>query len=286
MANKPRKALGRGLGALIPGGPSDEGPAAAGQKSVRIDLIRANPKQPRRDFDEDALAELAQSITEVGLIEPIVVRPAGEGYEIIAGERRWRACQRAGIAEVPVVVREATDREVLILALIENLQREDLNPIEVAEAYQRMGEEFSFTQEQIAQRVGKDRATVANMLRLLKLAPAVQQAVRDGTLSMGHARAIAVIDDKARQQAVAKQCIDKGLNVRQLEALLRAAAEEPAGKKPPAAPADPNLRAVIERLKRTFGTKVTFAGKADHGKLSFEFYSSEEFDRLLEKLLS
>ena len=282
---KPRKALGRGLGALIPGGPSDEAPGE-GQKTVRLDLIRANPKQPRRSFHEDELAELAQTIEKVGLMQPIVVRPAGQGFEIISGERRWRAAQRVGLQEVPVVVRDASEREVLTLALIENLQRSNLNPIEEADGYARLQAEHGLTQEQIAEAVGKDRATVANLLRLLKLAPQVQQWVRDGALSMGHARAIAAVDEKDRQQSIAKEVIDKGLSVRQLEALLRAESEEPKAKKPVAAPSDPNLRDVIERLKRSFGTKVTFAGKADKGKLTFEYYSAEEFDRLLEKLLS
>lgn len=281
---KQRKALGRGLGALIPGGPADEAPAE-GLKTVRIDLVRANPKQPRKHFSDDELAELAGTIEKIGIMQPIVVRPAGDGFEIISGERRWRAAQRAGLAEVPVVVRDAGEREVLTMALIENLQRVNLNPIEEAEGYHRLSEDFGYTQEQIAEAVGKDRATVANLMRLLRLAPQVQQWVREGVLSMGHARAIAAVDDKGRQAALAKQVIDKGLSVRQLEALLRAAAEAPAAPKAKTV-ADPNLRDVLDRLKRSFGTKVTFSGKADKGKLTFEYYSADEFDRLLEKLLS
>lgn len=282
---KPRKALGRGLGALIPGGPADEPAGSEGQKTVRIDAVRANPKQPRKQFSENELVELASTIEKIGIMQPIVVRPQGDGYEIISGERRWRAAQRAGLRDVPVVVREASEREVLTMALIENLQRVNLNPIEEAEGYHHLSESFGFTQEQIAEAVGKDRATVANLMRLLRLAPMVQQWVRDGALSMGHARAIAAVDDKGRQSALAKQVIDKGLSVRQLEALLREQTAEPKDKKA-AAIADPNLRDVVERLKRSFGTKVSFSGKADKGKLTFEYYSADEFDRLLEKLLS
>lgn len=281
---KQRKALGRGLGALIPGGPADE-PPSEGQKTVRIDAVRANPKQPRKQFSEDEIVELAGTIEKIGIMQPIVVRPAGEGFEIISGERRWRAAQRAGLRDVPVVVRDAGDREVLMLAMIENLQRVNLNPMEEAEGFQRLSEDFGYTQEQIAEAVGKDRATVANLMRLLRLAPQVQQWVRDGAISMGHARAIAAVDDKARQIALAKQVIEKGMSVRQLESQIREQAAEPKDKKA-AAIADPNLRDVLERLKRSFGTKVTFAGKADKGKLTFEYYSADEFDRLLEKLLS
>jgi ParB family chromosome partitioning protein len=285
---KQRKALGRGLGALIPGGSSDDAPASGGgegPKVVAIDAIRANPKQPRKHFADDELQELSDTIGKVGLMQPIVVRPQGDGYEIISGERRWRASQRAGLREVPIVIRDATEREVLTLAMIENLQRVNLNPLEEAEGYQRLAEEFGYTQEQIAAAVGKDRSTVTNLMRLLKLAPTVQQWVRDGALSMGHARAIAAVDDKGRQTALAKQVIEKGLSVRQLEALLRAQAEEKKDSGPAGRIADPNLRDVIERLKRSFGTKVTFSGKAERGKLVFEYYSAEEFDQLLDKLL-
>ncbi len=282
---KTRRALGRGLGALIPGGGGDIAPPSEGQKNVGLDLIRANPSQPRKQFDEDELESLAASIRESGMMQPIVVRPQGDGYEIIAGERRWRAAQRAELKDVPIIVREASEREVLVMALVENLQRVDLNPIEEAEGYSRLAEEFKMTQDDVARSVGKDRTTVTNLLRLLKLAPPVQQFVRDGKLAMGHARAIAAIEDKPRQIALASLAVQKELSVRQVEALIRDAAAEKKEAKTPTKIADPNLRDVIERLKRSFGTKVSMSGQPDRGKLVFEYYTAEEFDRLLERLL-
>jgi ParB family chromosome partitioning protein len=280
-----RKALGRGLGALIPGGGGDTSPSTEGQKSVGLDRIRANPAQPRKSFDEDELESLAASIRESGLMQPIVVRTQGDGFEIIAGERRWRAAQRAELKEVPIVIREASEREVLVMALVENLQRVDLNPIEEAEGYSRLAEEFKMTQDDVARSVGKDRTTVTNLLRLLKLAPPVQQLVRDGKLAMGHARAIAAIEDKQRQIALATLAVEKELSVRQVETMIREAATEKKETKTPAKITDPNLRDVIERLKRSFGTKVSLNGQPDRGRLVFEYYTSEEFERLLERLL-
>ncbi len=287
---KQRKALGRGLGALIPGSDNEETSVAPSGAKTRlpIEKLAPNPHQPRVDFDEEELDALTASIREVGLIQPILVSPEGEDtYRIIAGERRWRASQRAGLTEVPVVVREVTEREALAIALIENLQRVDLNPIEEALGYRRLQEEFGLTQEEVARNVGKERSTVANFLRLLKLDPTVQQLVREGQLSMGHARVLVTIQDPARQLDLANLAIDRELSVRQMEALGRASAEG-AGDKAPVVSAftsDPNVRDLLERMRRRFGTKVQVAGSNQKGKIVLEYFSADEFDRLIEQLL-
>lgn len=280
-----RKALGRGLGALIPGSEGGGGTATTEDRNtVPVESLFPNPHQPRKHFDEDELEELASSIREAGLMQPILVSPLDDGYQIIAGERRWRAVQLAGLTHVPVVIREVTEREALALAMIENLQRVDLNPLEEAEGYRRLADEFSLTQEEVARAVGKDRSTVANLLRLLKLDDAVQRMVRDGQLSMGHARVLVTIQDPKRQRELARLVVDQELSVRQMEALGRAAGEQPK-KKAGTTPADPNLRDLLDQVTRRFGTKVQFAGSPDKGKIVLEYFSAEEFDRLIEQLL-
>lgn len=283
-----RKALGRGLSALIPSATASQVVESQSVVTVSIHTIRANPHQPRKRFDEASLAELAASIKEVGLVQPILVTPAGDGYQIVAGERRWRAAQLAGLDEVPVIVREVGEQEAFALALIENLQRVDLDPIEEATGYQRLATEYGLTQEQIAQAVGKDRATVANLMRLLKLPQSVQRLVSEGKLPMGHARVLVGLADPAKQIELANLAVEKDLSTRQMESLGRAVQRassklgEPIAKTPP----DPNERDLIERLKRRFGTKVRIAGNPRRrGKIILEYYSSEEFDRIIEQLL-
>lgn len=278
-----RKALGRGLGALIPSGEEGGVDTVQERTIVPVESLSPNPHQPRKAFDEDELEELAASIREAGLMQPILVSPVPHGYQIIAGERRWRAVQKAGLTQVPVVIRDVTEREALALAMIENLQRVDLNPIEEAEGYRRLADDFELTQEEVARAVGKERSTVANLLRLLRLDPKVQEMVRGGELSMGHARVLVTIQEPGRQLELARVAIQKGLSVRQMEALCRAAGEP--RKKSAAQPADPNVRDLLEQITRRFGTKVQFAGSSDKGKIILEYYSSEEFDRLVEQLL-
>jgi ParB family transcriptional regulator, chromosome partitioning protein len=223
--------LGRGLGALIPPGAAEHGAAVGGGlQELPIAAIRPNPYQPRADFDEATLGALADSIREVGLLQPVLVRPAGDGYELIAGERRWRAARRVGLQTIPALVRETDDTTALEQALVENLQREDLNPLEEAGAYQQLIEDFHLTHEQAAARVGKGRASISNSLRLLQLPPSIQRAVREGELSMGHARALLGTPDRSFQEALAKRAVKDGLSVRSVEDAVRARNDDPGGK--------------------------------------------------------
>ena len=233
MKGKP--ALGRGLSALLPSR-SDENVPRGTAREVDIDRLVSGRFQPRQDFPDRSLAELADSIREQGVVQPIVVVPRGDRFEIVAGERRWRAARKAGLERVPVVVREkATDRDLLEIALVENLQREDLNPLEAAAAYARLREEFQLTQEDVARRVGKDRATIANSLRLLKLPPAVREKVRDGSLSAGHARALLALASPDDQVSVAEEIVRRALSVRQTESRIRALTAGTRITRPPAA---------------------------------------------------
>ena len=277
-----RKALGRGLDALLPQKAPAEGDASLQQ--VDIDLVRPNPRQPREHFNEEALDRMAASLTERGMLQPLVVRRAGEGFELIAGERRWRAAQRAGWHRVPVIVREASPNEALELALIENLQREDLNPIEEARAYEMLAKETGLTQEVVAERVGRERSTVANYLRLLRLADRVQQLLVEGALSMGHARALLGLDDAAAQIRLANAAVSGGWSVRQTEAKVRAERRGRAaagGKKEK----DPDTAAAEERMTRALGTAVRILGR-ERGRIEIRFASLEELERLYELLIS
>jgi len=274
-----RPALGRGLSALIP----DNQKSQDSTTEIDLDLLRPNRFQPRALFDDERLDELAQSIQSNGVIQPIVARRRGGMFEIIAGERRWRAAQRAGLLKVPVVVREVPDDKLLEVALIENIQRENLNPIDEAQAYQRLGDEFGLTQEQIANAVGKDRSSVANYLRLLKLSAEIQQDVASGLLSMGHARAILGLDGDAPQLTVAKAVIARGLSVRDTEALVRRIGRGPAPVQA-AAPADVHTRHAEDRLKLSLGTRVRIVRKGAGGRIEIEFVSEDELQRLYEYL--
>jgi ParB family chromosome partitioning protein len=280
MADK-RPALGRGLSALIPDAPAA---APSNERALEIDTDRLRPGrfQPRTTMDESRIEELARSIKSNGIIQPIVVRKVDNGYEIVAGERRWRASQRAGLLKVPVVVRDIPEEKLLAVALIENIQREDLNPIEEAVAYKRLGDEYQLTQEAIADAVGKDRSSVANYMRLLKLPQEVRGNVGSGALSMGHARAILGLADEAAQLRVSREVVAKNLSVRETEALVKRATQAPAEK--PAPEKDVHTRAAEDRLRFSLGTRVHIARKRKGGKIEIDFTSEGELQRLFELL--
>lgn len=303
MASK--KVLGRGLGAFFPDYEKSEGSDQASDDasssyldpkkrvnvviSVPVQNIRPNPHQPRKEFDESRLQELADSIGEHGLIQPITVRYIGEHrFELISGERRLRATKMAGIKEVPAYVREADDDDILAFALIENIQREELNPIEVAMGYKRLIDECQFTQEQAAQKVGKNRSTVTNMLRLLNLPASVQAALRDQSISMGHARALLAVDDPKAQEKLLNKAIEKGYSVRQIEQEIRKW-KKPSNKKSSkssgkdlTAEEKALYRDISDRLRSKLSTKVAVKPKKKGGEIRIEYFSNDELDRLLE----
>jgi ParB family chromosome partitioning protein len=292
---KPPRGLGRGLDALFPARPAPAPPTQSGQSygegnvfSCAVEKIRPQRGQPRRHIDEQALEELAQSIREHGLIEPLVVRRRGEGeFEIIAGERRWRAAQRAGLREVLVVVRDVSDKHAFELALIENIQREDLNAIELAEALDRLMRELSYTQDALAQRIGKDRSTIANALRLLKLPERVRNLVIGGELSEGHARALLGAPDDLSLATLADKVIKGRLSVRQAEALVRAA-KSASGEAPKGGRKSGKSAAVRDlelRLERKLGTKCEVRDRDGKGEISVRYSSLDELDRLLDLIL-
>ncbi len=278
-----KKGLGKGLGALIPG---VESSADLPGFKVEIDRIVPNPLQPRRSFDEAKIDELAASVRDQGVIQPILVRRVGEGYELIAGERRLRAARKAGLTEVPVVVREAGSGETLELALVENLQREDLNPMEEASAYQRLQEEFDLTQEEIARRVGKGRPTIANSVRLLLLPREVQQLVASGKLPAGHARALLGLEGETMILAAAREVVGKGLSTRDAERLVARLKSGGRRRRKTAPLSDPDLRALVERLQRSLGTKVRLLhqSKSNRGKIVVEYYSAADLERIVHLL--
>jgi ParB family chromosome partitioning protein len=290
MAEK-RPALGRGLSALIPpAAPAPAvqapGPAAPDAVAIRpseldIDLLVPNPRQPRTHIEAHRLEELAQSIRHNGVIQPILVRQVEGRYEIVAGERRWRAAQRAGLLKVPIVIRQIADEHVLQVALIENIQRENLNPIEEAQAYRRLADEHQMSQEAIAVAVGKDRATIANYLRLLRLPAEVRNDLTSDALSMGHARALLALPDEAAQRRVAREVVARGLSVRDTEALVRK-------ETTPAAvrvdrKGDPNTRAAEDQLKLALGTRVRIVRKGVGGRIEIDFTNESELQRLFEQ---
>jgi ParB family chromosome partitioning protein len=317
MSEVKKRGLGRGLSALLPGGPpsavgavGDARAQPAAPHTVEhtgssvsaaappprpktyfaagIEELYPGPEQPRRRFDEAKLAELAESMKAHGVIVPLVVRPRPEGgYFLIAGERRWRAAQRAGLHEVPVVVQDVQQGTALERALVENLQRADLGPLEEAAAYQRLVDEFGMTQEAIAERIGKDRSTIANSIRLLKLPPPVRQLVEDDRLSMGHARALLALDEPAEIERAARQVVDRQLSVRATEALVKKA-KQPEDRRPPPRPEkSASVRDLEERLTRALGGPVVITedepGKA--GRLEIRYMNLDHLERLLDRLL-
>src|SRR5450432_2650157 len=282
--DNPRRALGRGLSALLPTRPPAAQPSAAHDPTsvnVGIDSIDPNPLQPRRLFQHDRLAELAQSIQANGIVQPLVVRKAGDRYQLVAGERRWRAAKLAGAQEVPVVIRDIPDDRLLEITLVENIQREDLNPIETAVAFTRMETELNLTAEQIGQRTGKDRSTVVNFTRLLHLPNDIQQLVADRRLSAGHARCLLTLPTEDLQRQAAERAVSQNWSVRQLERVTQKMTESRRPKSVDEAAVDPNVKAAIQELERTLGTKVKIVEKAKgKGKIEIEYYSAEDLDRI------
>ncbi len=294
--HNPRKALGKGLSALLPSRPlavmpkpaptAEPSPVHASEEfqSIPLDQIRPNEEQPRESFDGEKLNELAQSIASHGLIQPITVSRDGDGYRIIAGERRWRAARIAGLKEIPALVRSAEGHQLLELALIENIQREDLNPIEVAVAFERLVSQHGLSHEQIAQRTGKDRSTVTNFLRLLKLPPALRDEVVRGNLSMGHARALLNVADEQLQREIAAQAVGKQLSVRETERLVNQLTNKPSNREEANTDKlkeDPNVAAALNEMAMALGTKVRLVRKSDAtGRLEIEYYSQDDLDRI------
>jgi len=292
-----KHGLGRGLGALIPNKPLPDGAFQNVVRHVGVTQIEPNPHQPRKKFAPEALDELAASIREHGLIQPLVLKeiqtPYGSRYQLIAGERRWRAAQRAGLDTVPALIKGATSQEMLELALVENIQRAELNALEEAEAYRQLIQEFEMTQEQVAQKVGKDRTTVSNALRLLKMPDALKEAVLNEVIREGHARALMQINDEPTQNNLLKMVADQNLSVRQTEELVRRtnAKQTENGndishssrlKRPVSSP---DTHAIEEELRRALGTKVELFRSRNGGKIIIEFYSDEELDTIYEKLV-
>lgn len=287
------RGLGKGLDSLIPNAvgnvkeKKDENSKEAKQLEsiVKISMVEPNKEQPRKNFDEDALQELADSIKQFGLIQPILVQDRKDHYEIIAGERRWRAAKIAGLKEVPVIIRDYTEQEIVEISLIENIQREDLNPIEEAQAFKRLLNEFNLKQDEVAERVSKSRAAVTNSIRLLKLCDEVQQMVIEDMISTGHARAILSIEDPAQQYAMAQKIFDEKISVREVEKIIKNL-NKPIKEKKKAI--DSSLEVIYqdveEKLKQSLQTKVTILPKEDgSGKIEIEFFSHEELDRLLDR---
>ena len=275
-----KKALGKGLGVFLP----DDYAILKDERyaEVEIEDIVPNPLQPRLKFKPEAIDELAQSIRESGVIQPIVVVAEGESYKIIVGERRWRAAQKAGLKRIPALVRSIPKEKQLEVSLVENLQRESLNPLEVANVFQRMMDELGFTQEEVADKVGKDRSSVANYLRLLLLPPAVQEYLSEDKLSMGHARALAALENPGAQIALAGEIVRRNLSVRDVEKIVsRSKKAAPVVRK---ADFDPDLRSVEEDLVRVLGTKVTISGNRKKGTIKVLYYSLDDLNRIYDKL--
>jgi ParB family chromosome partitioning protein len=275
-----KKALGKGLGAFIP---EEFGILKEDRYAeVEIEKIRPNPHQPRTQFDEASIDELARSIKETGIIQPLLVVPEEDHYKLIVGERRWRAAQKVGLRVVPVIIRNMTEDKQLEVSLIENIHREDLNPLEIAEAFDRLVNQLGLTQQEVAERVGKDRASVANYIRLLKLPPEIKRLIREGKLSMGQARAILSLEEESLQKKVAFQAVEKSLSVRETEKLVQKFKE-----KPPRAQKslmDPDLKALEEELIQCLGTKVTITGQRNKGTIRIFYFSLEELNRIYDKI--
>ena len=295
--DKPRR-LGRGLEALLAARPATGATAAATSggegapegtsgdslRNVAIAQIRPNPYQPRLHFDPVKLAELAESIRNHGVLQPLIVRRVDGGYQLVSGERRWRASQQAGLSEVPVIVKELDDREALEIALVENVQREDISPLEAAAAYKRLADEFRLTQEEVAKRVGKSRSAVANTMRLLNLSPEIRGSLAEGKITEGHARALLGVSNPADRDRMWQKLVQSGGSVREAETAARQSRGASAGTSPPARK-DPHLEEVEARLRRAFGTKVEVVpGRGGKGIVSIEFYDDDDLNRILDVL--
>ncbi len=293
----PRKALGKGLSALLPSRtpPPPPAPAAAPTPTeplnavltLSLDQIDANPTQPRTEFRSDQLQELANSIRAHGVIQPVIVRQRDNRYELVAGERRWRASRLAGQTTIPAIVQDIIPDNLLEIALIENIQREDLNAIETAIAFDRLAKEFNLSHEEIGRRTGKDRTTITNLVRLLKLPTAIQTLVAERRLSMGHARAILALPTEELQQSVADKTVSQGLSVRNVERMVQALTE-PREPKEPAEPEklDPNVKAAIDELQRVLGTRVRIIGNgSNRGRIEIDYYSADDLDRIYQQIV-
>jgi len=282
----PRKALGRGLSSLIR---EVETQPMAGLAQIPLDSIDPNPFQPRLAFKEESLKELADSIRSTGIVQPVLLRHAHGNsgrYHLIAGERRWRAARLAGLEAVPAIIREINDRDALELALTENLLREDLNPLEVARAYESLQQKFGLSHAQIADRLGVNRTTVTNTLRLLRLPPPVIEMIERGELSPGHARALLGLDSQGSQEKFARLIIKRGLSVRQIEDMMARHGPQPSDKKKKGASAlDPNTRAAVLELERTLGTRVKIVGSAKRGRIEISYFSGEDLNRIYEMIV-
>jgi ParB family chromosome partitioning protein len=280
--NKIGKGLGRGLDALIPGGSNDNEDREKTISEVAINLIDVNPHQPRTTFNEEELLELSASIKKHGVLQPLVISPVGDHYELIAGERRLRASKIAGLSEVPVVVRDATDHQKLEIALIENVHRSDLNPIDEALSYRKLVEEFSYTQEQVSEAVGKSRASVGNKMRLLTLSSEIKKAIKEEKITEGHAKALLSVDDPRKQEELFRAILAGGMNVREVEKMASNIGEGSRDKKP-----DENdlvIKQLADDLKNYLGTKVNVKKSTRGGKNEISYYSTEELARIYQKI--
>jgi len=275
-----KRALGKGLEAFLP----EQYGILKEERYTELEIsqLRPNPEQPRTKFDPVALEELARSIQDTGVLQPVVVVPEKDHYKIIVGERRWRAAQKAGLSKIPALIRTMTQVQQYEATLIENLQREDLNPMEIAVAYQKISDDLGFTQQEIADRVGKDRASVANYIRLLKLPAEIQAMLIDNSISMGHARALITLENPDLQLALAHQINKKGLSVRDIEAQI--AKPKRTSPESPKSPQDPDLLALQEALLKLLGTKVAISGKSEKGVIKIHYYSLEELNRIYEQI--
>lgn len=275
-----KKALGKGLKAFIP----EEYGILKEEKYAELDIdqLKPNPLQPRLKFSQDSIEELSRSIKESGVLQPIIVAPEGDGYRIIVGERRWRAAQRIGLKKIPVLIRTMSNEKQLEASLIENLHREDLNPLEIALAYQKLIQELDLTQEEIAQKVGKDRSSVTNYLRLLRLPQEIQDCLGEGKISMGHARALLSLEDPQTQITLCQQLIEENRSVRDVEKMIQRLKRKPLAKK--IREADPDLLALQEELLKVLGTKVSISGTQDKGVIKVYYFSMEDLDRIYEKI--
>jgi ParB family chromosome partitioning protein len=275
-----KRALGKGLKAFLP---EDYG-ILKDENFLDVDVedLQPNPLQPRQDFDQEAIAELARSIEETGILQPLVVVPEGNHYKIVVGERRWRAAQKIGLAKVPAIVRHLTEEEQIEVSLVENLQRKDLNPIEVALSYQKLIQELNYTQDTVAKKVGKSRASVANTIRLLKLPPEIQRMVAEGKISTGHARALITLEKPDQQIFLSRLIVEKNLSVRELEKMMSEKRAVPFSK--PRPELDPDLQALQEKLVEILGTKVAISGNSNKGMIKLFYFSLEDLNRIFDKI--
>ena len=279
-----RKALGKGLGALIPETKRETGGGEGSVVEIIIDEIAANPYQPRSSMNDGSLKDLKESISEKGVLQPVIVRRKSGRFELVAGERRLRAAKLANLRSIPAVIKSVSDSEALEIALVENLQREDLNPIDEARGYRELIKRFNLTQEQLAKKLARDRSTIANVLRLLNLPKQVKSALEEGKITMGHARALLGLEDGKQVESVFRTLLHRGLSVRQVEALVRRKIKARTRRSRTARAVDPEIGRIEEELMRKLGTRVRVSARGGHGKIEIEFYSNDDLTRILEAI--